>query len=110
MFPVVGNEALGMPLAEAMLAGLPVVTTAAGGTTEVVADGETGVVVPRDDVAALAAATVRVLRDRRGAQAMAEKARADARRRFGWDAIGEELADQVARAAELARARRRSAS
>ena len=37
-----------MSVLEAMAAGLPVVTTAAGGVTEVVVDGETGYVVSRD--------------------------------------------------------------
>lgn len=46
----------GLPLAvlEAMRAGLPVVSTDAGGVREAVVDGETGFVVPRDDAAALA--------------------------------------------------------
>jgi glycosyltransferase involved in cell wall biosynthesis len=46
-----------MSVLEAMAAGLPVVTTAAGGVAEAVNDGETGFVVTRDgDRGALAAA------------------------------------------------------
>lgn len=46
-----------MSVLEAMAAGLPVVTTAAGGVAEVVVDGETGYVVARDrERSALAAA------------------------------------------------------
>ena len=55
----------GMPLAamEAMDAGLPVVATDVIGTSEVVAHGETGLLVPPQDPAALAAALGEVLRD-----------------------------------------------
>ena len=55
----------GMPLAamEAMDAGLPVVATRAIGTAEVVADGETGLLVPLRDAGALAAALGRLLAD-----------------------------------------------
>ena len=57
------TEGLGTSLLDAMACGKPVVATTAGGIPEVVADGETGLLVaPRDD-AALAAAIVRLLRD-----------------------------------------------
>jgi len=47
-----------------MLAGVPVVATAAGGVREVVRDGVDGLLVPVGDGAALGAAIVRVLADR----------------------------------------------
>lgn len=55
----------GLPLAtiEAMAAGLPVVSTDAGGTPEVVADGETGVLVKPGDPRALADAMSRLAVD-----------------------------------------------
>ena len=49
-------EGMSNALLEAMAAGLPVVTTAVGGTPEVVVDGETGLLVPPRDPAALAEA------------------------------------------------------
>ncbi|MFM7734369.1 MAG: glycosyltransferase, partial [Alphaproteobacteria bacterium] len=53
----------GMPnaLLEAMALGRPVVTTSAGGSAEVVVDGESGLVVPPGDPAALAEAVLRIL-------------------------------------------------
>ncbi|MGH1348679.1 MAG: glycosyltransferase family 4 protein [Nannocystales bacterium] len=48
------REGLPLSVLEAMRAALPVVSTDAGGVCEAVADGETGFVVPRDDVSALA--------------------------------------------------------
>ena len=48
---------------EAMAVGLPVVATDVGAVGEVVIDGETGVLVPRGDHVALAAATERLAND-----------------------------------------------
>jgi glycosyltransferase involved in cell wall biosynthesis len=47
-----------MAVLEAMAAGIPVVTTAAGGVTEAVRDGETGFVVSRDQARGALAATL----------------------------------------------------
>jgi glycosyltransferase involved in cell wall biosynthesis len=68
------GEAFGLVLLEAMRARLPIVASAipGSGIGEVVADGETGVLVPPGDAAALAAALARLrdanLRRRMGAQ------------------------------------------
>jgi glycosyltransferase involved in cell wall biosynthesis len=56
-------EGFGLALLEAMLCELPVVATRVSSIPEIVADGETGLLVPPDDVPALAAALRRVLDD-----------------------------------------------
>ena len=58
------TEGLGTSLLDAMACGKPIVATRAGGMPEVVVEGLTGLLVePRDD-GAMAAAIVRLLRDR----------------------------------------------
>jgi len=54
-------EGFGLGVLEAMLAGLPVVATRVSSLPELVADGETGFLVPAGDAAALARALARAL-------------------------------------------------
>jgi glycosyltransferase involved in cell wall biosynthesis len=56
-------EGFGLVLLEAMLAGLPVVATRVSAVPEIVADGETGVLVPAGDAAAVAAGLAQLLGD-----------------------------------------------
>ncbi len=56
-------EGLGVSLLEAQAAGVAIVAFAAGGIPEVVADGETALLVPPGDTVAPAAAVVRLLGD-----------------------------------------------
>lgn len=75
------NETFGLVLVEAMRAGVAVIGTAAGGVSEIIDDGETGLLVPPRDPAALAAAIECIQRDPvlRRRLAAAGKAAADAR-------------------------------
>jgi glycosyltransferase involved in cell wall biosynthesis len=57
------REGLGVASLEAMGAGLPVVASRVGGLAFGVVDGETGVLVPPEDVPALAAALESLIRD-----------------------------------------------
>ncbi len=57
------TEGLGTSLLDAMACGRPIVATTAGGIPEVVADGETGFLVPPRDHHAMADAIVRLLKD-----------------------------------------------
>jgi len=53
-------EAFGNVALEAMATGVPVITYDRGGPTEIVVDGETGYIVPADDVEALVDAVERI--------------------------------------------------
>jgi glycosyltransferase involved in cell wall biosynthesis len=63
-------ESFGFAALEAMSLGRPVVASRAGGLPEVVADGETGLLVPVGDAGALAEALSRVLTDPSWARAL----------------------------------------
>ena len=76
------TEGLGTSVLDAMACGRAVVATRAGGIPESVVDGETGLLVPTRDPAALAAAIVRMLRDRSWRQALGRAGRARARAHF----------------------------
>ena len=72
--PSVWPEPFGLVALEAAAAGKPIVATEMGGLRDIVADGETGLQVPAEDRAALAAALQRLasdaeLRERLGAAA-----------------------------------------
>ena len=62
-------------LMEAMAARRPVVATDVGGVPEIVAHGESGLVVPAGDAEALAVGIERLLADPEQAQAMGERGR-----------------------------------
>ena len=79
-------EGFPVTIAEAMLAGLPVVATDVGSVREAVLDGETGWVVPPEDPVALAGAIRRIVDDLPGARAMGAEARRIATGRFRIDA------------------------
>jgi glycosyltransferase involved in cell wall biosynthesis len=57
------NESFGRIVVEAMAAGLPVVGVRGGGVGEIVVDGETGLLSPTGDPAALAACISQLVRD-----------------------------------------------
>jgi len=76
------TEGIPVALLEAASAGLPAVASAVGGVPEVVVDGETGLLVPPRDSAALADAIQRLHGDRLLAQEMGAAARARVSREF----------------------------
>jgi glycosyltransferase involved in cell wall biosynthesis len=75
-------EGQGLALAEAMLAGIPVVATAVGGIPDAIRDEETGLLVPPGRPDAIAQAVCRLLDDRELAGRLAGSARALAQAEF----------------------------
>lgn len=69
------QEPLGRVLLEAIASGLPIVATDVGGTSEIVRDAESALLVPPSNSIALAAAIKRVLSDRSLGQSLANAAR-----------------------------------
>jgi alpha-maltose-1-phosphate synthase len=85
-------EPLGIVNLEAMACATAVVGSRTGGIPEVVADGETGLLVPPDDPAQLAEALNALLRDPDRAHAMGQAGRKRAVAEFGWPAIAAQTA------------------
>jgi glycosyltransferase involved in cell wall biosynthesis len=82
-------EGFGIALLEAMLAGKAVVATRAGAAPEIVADGETGLLVPPDDAPALASAVTELLSDAARVEALGRAGRERARTHFSVERMAE---------------------
>jgi glycosyltransferase involved in cell wall biosynthesis len=73
--PSRGAEAFGNSAAEAMMRGTALVASAEGGFTEYVRDGQTGLLIPPGDRAALGKALLQVLGDRGYAESLGQAGR-----------------------------------
>lgn len=76
---------------EAFSAGLPVVSTGTGDITAMVRDGETGLLVPPGDPAAMAKAVTTLLEDPERARLIGQRARHEVER-YTWSRVREEWA------------------
>jgi len=85
--PSYANEGVPQALVQAMLCGLPCVTTDVGAIPEAARDGETALVVPPQDVDALAAALARLIADPALRERLGRAAREWCVRQFGYDAM-----------------------
>jgi glycosyltransferase involved in cell wall biosynthesis len=83
------GEILGLVLLEAMACQTPVVCSNIGGMPELVADGETGLIVPAGDSARLGEAVEQVLDDPALARRLGQAGRERVLARFTWRAVAE---------------------
>ena len=81
------TEGLGVVLLEAMVYRIPVVASDLGGITDIVTHGETGLLVPPADAAALGAALERLAADPALAQRLGDAGHQMLGGRFSWPAI-----------------------
>jgi glycosyltransferase involved in cell wall biosynthesis len=98
--PSYANEGVPQALMQAMACGLPVVTTDVGSIGEIVADGDTGVIVKPQDGEALRAAIEALKADGARRRALGASAAALARERFGESL----MVDRMVAAFDAARA------
>lgn len=85
------HETFGLSVVEAQACGTPVLGVRAGAMVERIADGETGLLVPPDDPAAMADAIERLTRDRESLRAMGRASRAHVEQEFSWNRTFSEL-------------------
>ncbi len=78
-------EGFGRVIIEAFASGVPVVATGVGGVTEIIRDGENGLLVPPEDPQSMSDAIVRLLKDTSLARDIVRRARKDAEDRFNLD-------------------------
>ena len=81
------SEGFSNAIVEAMAASLPVVATNVGGNAEAVQDGVSGIIVPPEDSAALAAAIISLLSDTAKAKHMGIEGKRLAAERFTTEAM-----------------------
>ncbi len=89
--PSVWEEPFGLPLIEAMSCGAPVVATLGGAFPEIVQEGNSGLLVERDDPAALAAALQRLAGDAALRYRIGRAARSRVLELFTWDRAADSL-------------------
>ena len=87
------REGQGMAALEAMAAGVPLVAARVGGLADMLADGETALLVPPDDPDALAAALSRLQSDSRLRQKLVTNALALVRERYALRPMLDAVAD-----------------
>jgi glycosyltransferase involved in cell wall biosynthesis len=87
------TEGISMALLEAMAGGLPVAATAVGGTPELVIPGETGLLAPPGDPAALAQAMGALLGDVERAKALGAAGATRVAERFSLEAMAKAYAE-----------------
>ena len=97
-------EAAPMSLLEAMSLGRPVAATNVGGVSDLVVDGETGLLVPADRPPRLAEALVALARDQARAEALGRAGRKRQQQRFSIEAMVDGYAELLV---EVGRRRRR---
>jgi glycosyltransferase involved in cell wall biosynthesis len=96
-------ESCSMALLEAMAAGLPVVATDVGGTPELVEHGTNGLLVPPDDVEALANTLASALRDPAQRMRLGAAGRGRAERLHSWRPVAQRYEAVFTEAIESAR-------
>jgi phosphatidylinositol alpha-1,6-mannosyltransferase len=87
----IGVEGFGISLVEASASGLPVVAGNAGGVADAVRDGETGLLVPPEDPAAVADAICRLLADGSLAHRLGAAGRKAVETHYNWDRVVRDL-------------------
>jgi len=96
VFPPIWDEGFGIPPVEAMAAGVPVVATHSGAIPETVIDGQTGLLVAKNNPHELAQAILTLLRDDQLRETMGKASRARAHGHFTWNQVARKMYSRYA--------------
>ena len=81
------KEGLGLVVLEAMMSGVPVIGTDCGGIKETIEHGETGIIVPENDVDALHIAMVDLIQDVGKREQFSHHAHAEVARKYSSESL-----------------------
>lgn len=84
VMPTIAREAFGVAVLEASACARPTIATRVGGVPEVLRDGETGILVPPEDVSALAGAILSLATDRKRCASLGLAAREFVQTHYDW--------------------------
>jgi len=90
-FAPIWDEGFGLPLVEAMAAGVPVVATRSGAIPEIIIDQTNGLLVSKNDPYALAESILKLLHDDNLRKTMGRAARSWVHEKFIWDKIAKKM-------------------
>jgi glycosyltransferase involved in cell wall biosynthesis len=93
IYPTIGEEPFGLVPVEAMACEKPVIVTKSGGLVESVINGETGFIIDKGDVAALAEKICNLLRDKDTARHLGKAGRKHVLKHFNRARMAHEMVD-----------------
>ena len=91
------REGFGLAIVEAMAAGVPVVSSSAGGPAEILEQGKSGLLVPPGDVQAVENAVRILLKDPTARRQIAERAQRRAAERYDFKRVATQVEEVYAR-------------
>lgn len=89
VLPTRAPEAFGRVIIEAQAAGVPVVATRVGGVTDIIRDGENGLLALPEDPHSIAEAVIKLFRDREFGRSIAVRARKDVEEKYSLVSMAE---------------------
>lgn len=81
------NEGFGISFIESMACRIPTIGTSVGGITDIITDGNNGLLVPPEDTEALTKALKRAIQDKHLSRSLAENGLKTVKERFTWEVV-----------------------
>jgi len=81
------NEGFGISFIESMACKVPTIGTSVGGITDIITDGNNGLLVPPEDTEALTRALKRAIQDKHLSRSLAENGLKTVKERFTWEVV-----------------------